>query len=275
MTVIKLQSADGARAEIHSHGAHLTSWVPAGGEEQLFLSTKSDLASGAAIRGGVPIIFPQFSDQGALPRHGFARTAEWQVVRAGQDEHGTAQAVFELRENIARLMIWPQVFHLEYTVTLSGQDLRLDMVVHNNGDTAFNFTAALHSYFAVRELQQTRVFGLQGLNYRDTAQNKSHATQTESALHIQEECDRIYGAITGPIRMKQAHQELVIRQAGFNDTVIWNPGADKCAKLADMEAEGYQHMLCVEAAQIFRPVVLAPGQRWSGAQMMSLNPPSA
>ncbi|MBW8778377.1 MAG: D-hexose-6-phosphate mutarotase, partial [Burkholderiales bacterium] len=31
---VALQSSDGARATILLHGAHLVSWVPAGGQEQ-------------------------------------------------------------------------------------------------------------------------------------------------------------------------------------------------------------------------------------------------
>jgi len=61
-----------------------------------------------------------------------------------------------------------------------------------------------------------------------------------------------------------------IQQQGFEDAVVWNPGAAKCAALADTPADGYQHFLCIEAAQIERPVQLAPGDSWVGRQSMSL-----
>lgn len=270
MNTVVLESRDGARAEIFHHGAHLSSWIPAGGTEQLFLSRSSEFAPGAAIRGGVPLIFPQFSGMGCLPKHGFARTAEWRLLHAGQDEHGVAQASFELTENIARLTIWPHVFRAEYTVTLSGQHLRLDFAVHNCGDTSFSFTAALHTYFRLQALAQTEVLGLQHHDYRDTVLHNTPGRQEQARLQIHEEIDRIYTNIQAPIHIVQPHQHTLISQTGFQDAVVWNPGAEKNASMADLEAEGYQHMLCVEAAQIAQAIVLAPGRSWNGSQSMEI-----
>jgi len=42
----------------------------------LFCSPLSVYASGKAIRGGIPIVFPQFGG-GPLPQHGFARNRKW------------------------------------------------------------------------------------------------------------------------------------------------------------------------------------------------------
>ncbi|MCH5754687.1 hypothetical protein MMA59_22970, partial [Salmonella enterica] len=65
--VIRLTAPDGATATMSLNGGHLLSWQPAGAPEQLYLSPRSEYASGKkAIRGGVPVIFPQFSDRGPL-----------------------------------------------------------------------------------------------------------------------------------------------------------------------------------------------------------------
>ena len=64
---VVLRSRDGALAEVYLHGAHVTSWRPAGTrEERLFLSERSEFRGGAAIRGGIPVIFPQFAAEGPL-----------------------------------------------------------------------------------------------------------------------------------------------------------------------------------------------------------------
>ena len=73
LDAVELRAPDGARATVLLHGGHVVSWVPAGADEQLYLSPKSSFAPGSAIRGGVPVIFPQFNTRGPLQRHGFAR----------------------------------------------------------------------------------------------------------------------------------------------------------------------------------------------------------
>jgi glucose-6-phosphate 1-epimerase len=50
--------------------------------------------------------------------------------------------------------------------------------------------------------------------------------------------------------------------------VVWNPGPALSQQLADMPDDGYQHMLCVEAAQIDTPVELAAGAQWLGWQQL-------
>ncbi|MBC3808291.1 D-hexose-6-phosphate mutarotase [Undibacterium seohonense] len=270
MDKVILQARDGASAEIVTHGAHVCSWKPANGNEQLFLSRTSEFRDGAAIRGGVPVVFPQFSNLGPLPKHGFARTAIWRLVRSGQLEQGAAQAVFELQESIASLQLWPHVFRAELVVTVAEQSLQLDFSVVNNGDTELSFHCALHTYFQVDDIQKTRVHGLAGLEYRDTVSGQEHCHQTEEPLTISSEIDRIYADVIADIAIEQPQQVVQIRQSGFNDAVVWNPGADKGAQLSDLEADGYRRMLCVEAASIMQPIRLAPGQVWSGMQLMSV-----
>lgn len=274
MDRIILSSTDGARAEMVAHGAHLCSWIPAAGDEQLFLSTKSEFAEGAAIRGGVPIVFPQFSGMGVLPKHGFARTAPWKLLSAGQTEQGAAQAVFELQENIARLMLWPHVFRAEYSVTLAGDTLQLDFTVSNTGDTVFQFTSALHTYFKIDDIQETQLHGLGGLSYRDTVTGQNACIQHEEVLRIDGEVDRIYGDVHQTVLIVQAHQSIEVTQSGFADAVVWNPGAEKAAQITDLEDDGYQRMVCVEAAAIMRPVTLEPGRSWNGMQRMLWRPNS-
>ena len=80
---LTLALPDGSHATVLLHGAHVLSWHAAGWGEQLYLSPAAGLGalqSGQAIRGGVPVIFPQFELKGpdtSLPRHGLARQRAW------------------------------------------------------------------------------------------------------------------------------------------------------------------------------------------------------
>ena len=83
LDAVELRASDGASAVVTLHGAQVVSWRAAGtGGEQLYLSPRSAYADGTAIRGGVPVVFPQFSDRGPLVRHGFARSRPWRLLHA-------------------------------------------------------------------------------------------------------------------------------------------------------------------------------------------------
>ena len=65
-----------------------------------------------------------------------------------------------------------------------------------------------------------------------------------------------------------AHQLEISQSPQWADTVVWNPGESACASMADMPADGFAHMLCVEAAQVFQPVALSPAGHWQGWQRL-------
>ena len=75
-----LETRGGARAVVALHGAQLLSWTPARGREWIFLSERAELTPGKAIRGGVPICFPQFAALGPLQKHGLVRTRSWRAA---------------------------------------------------------------------------------------------------------------------------------------------------------------------------------------------------
>ncbi|MBR7777633.1 D-hexose-6-phosphate mutarotase [Undibacterium rugosum] len=266
MEFIHLRSADGATAKISPLGAHVCSWIPAQGSEQLFLSQKTEFKEGVAIRGGIPVIFPQFAGLGSLPKHGFARTTLWQADTPFLQNDGTAVVEFHLKENIARLTIWPYVFQATLRVQVLARQLQVTLTVQNTGDTAFQFTSALHTYLAVNDVSQTRLHGLQDCLYRDSLLAQDHCAEHAAYLQIHGETDRIYCNVPDLLTLEQAHQRLEIRQPGFSDAVVWNPGPDAAVRLPDFEFGGEQKMLCVEAAAISHPIHLAPGAQWSGSQ---------
>src|SRR5689334_8674001 len=93
--------ADGPRLTFVPHGGQVLGWVPAGSEvSRVWLSPTYVCGPGAAIRGGVPVIFPQFSDRGPLPKHGVARDRAWEPVACGASED-SAFAVQRLRSDEA------------------------------------------------------------------------------------------------------------------------------------------------------------------------------
>jgi glucose-6-phosphate 1-epimerase len=270
LTPITITAADGASFSFTPYGAHVTSWIPADGDEQLFLSKDAEFKEGAAIRGGVPVIFPQFHSLGSLPRHGFARTTEWDVLESGQRPDGTAYATLQLTENIARLAIWPFVFTAQLHISAVANKFKIALHVVNTGDTKFTFTNALHTYFAVKDALKAEVHGLHGVVYGDAGLGKIGVVDHDTVLHITGELDRVYENAPSVLELVQPHQRTTITSSGFTDAVIWNPGKYHADKMKDMEADGEKRMLCIEAGAIATPVSLQAGAQWLGSQMMEV-----
>jgi glucose-6-phosphate 1-epimerase len=267
---VRLKSPEGAAARISPYSAHLLSWIPAGdGDERLFLSPKAEFQPGAAIRGGVPVIFPrfaetQFASLGALPKHGFARTQPWEVARANAES-----AVFWLSENETTYPLWPHRFLAEYTVRIGGNRLEMMLSITNIDIAPFTFTAALHTYLRVSDVRKAAVTGLSGLVYRDSANGEKESRQKSDRVTFPGEVDRIYLETPSTLQLVDEKRTLSISAEGFPDAVIWNPGPEKCAKLGDMEPDGYLQFICVEAAAVARPIRLEPGEIWRGMQSLS------
>lgn len=264
-----LAHASGSTAELYLHGAHLTSWTTSDGDEMLFVSEHSAFASDREIRGGVPVIFPQFGS-GPLPHHGFARVQEWTMSESGVDERGAAFARLQLRDTPATRSLWPHSFLAEVVVRLA-ESLEVEFAGTNTGDDPFEFTAALHSYFRVARIRDTRIEGLHGVRYRDKTRGGIEQTDTEDAIGIGAETDRVYLAAPATIRIRDGGngRSVTVRKRGFADVVVWNPWIRWSREHDDFGDDEYLGMVCVETAQVGNPVRLAPGERWSGAQTLS------
>ena len=266
---IVLQPADGGRAEIYMHGAHITSWRDSGGIEQLFLSQSAEFLPGTAIRGGIPVIFPQFAGEGPLPKHGFARNTFWQLTEARSGENGSAIAELRLRDSSETRAIWPHAFEAGLGVRVGAKRLEVEFSVTNTGDQPFSFTAALHSYLAADSADQAEVFGLRALHYRDSARGIPDVIEQADAVGFGEEVDRIYFDTPSEVELREPGRRcLSIQSRGFRDTVVWNPGPSRAAALKDLESGGWRRFVCVESATIGTPVTLAAGSRWSGVQIL-------
>ena len=265
---IALATNDGARAEVYLYGAHVTSWIPAGGSEVLFLSPKAIFQSSSSIRGGVPIIFPQFGGLGPLPAHGFARNVTWELAESAPDH-----AVLRLRESESGLSIWPHRFELEYTVQIGGAQLEMSLKVTNTDSVPFEFTSALHTYLRVHDVQHTSVGGLKGVWFADrtkpSAGIKRETTQQNERVEFTGEVDSVYFEVVHPVQLIQEENKTTLEKSGFSDVVVWNPGREKCAASKDMLPDSYLEFVCIEAAAVEKPIKLEPSESWTGTQKLT------
>ena len=246
-------TAPAAEATVYLHGAHLTHWKPTGQTPVLFLSKRTELAPDKAIRGGVPVIFPWFGprhDGGTGPSHGFARTSEWELAFAavaGDEVHLT----FTLAPNKASRGLGFDRFRLAYRIVI-GQRLTLELTVANEAAEPLVYEEALHTYFAVSDIEQTTLNGLGGTAYLDKRDGMRRKVQPEGAIAFLGTTDRVYLDTTATCVIDDAagKRRIVVEKAGSQTTVVWNPWAEVVATLPDMEPDGWHGMLCVETANV-------------------------
>jgi D-hexose-6-phosphate mutarotase len=253
-----------AAGRIYLQGGQVTHFQPRGQESILWVSDRSRYEPGRAIRGGIPICWPWFGDHPSdpgKPAHGFARTAPWEVLGAGETEQQETFLRLGLRENGNTLAVWPHAFSLELHV-LFGRRLSVSLCMTNSGDRPFTCTGALHSYFSVGDSGRVRILGLAGKEYLDKTDGFTRKKQA-GPVAMDGETDRIYLEaseecfIEDPVLCRA----LSIDKRGSNTTVVWNPGPEKSAKIPDMTKNGYRGMLCVEAANAADDfIALAPGE---------------
>ena len=204
--------------------------------------------------------WPQFGP-GEIQQHGFARNLEWSIASV---DDSSAELV--LVPNDYTKEMWDKEFKCTFTVTLSEDQLDTKMNVDNNGEEAFDFQAALHSYFTVSSLENLEISGsFKGKEFLNKMVGDEGEMQTEDreTITIAEEYDRVYKGVNDPsLSDKGTGKKLnVLNTAGYEDTVLWNPYGE--------EGMGFNEFVCVESAK-FDPVTLEGGSSWVGD--MSLKP---
>lgn len=267
LPAIALRLNQGDSCLISLQGAQVLSWISQD-QERLFLSPLAAHDGKTAIRGGIPVCFPQFNQRGPLVKHGFARLMTWTADDAQALGHDGVQLKLRLKDTEATHSVWPHEFEAVLTVQLTPAQLQVELAVNNLGDKDLPFTAALHSYLRVPDVEQAALQGLQDLTYWDAVAD-THPRQ-QGTVRFGVETDRVYPRAQEALQLQADDRPWleIAQDAAWSETVVWNPGPELCATLQDMAADSWQQMLCVEAAVIDAAVTVAPAQCWKAAQTL-------
>ena len=264
---LRLNGPGGSSAIISKLGGQVLSWITPDGRERLYLSEAAVFDGSVAIRGGIPVCFPQFSDLGNLPKHGLLRTREWTLgdQRCGDDY---ALVALEISDDEETRDIWPFPFRAEITLMLEVDRIDVEFCVENTGGEPFEFTGALHSYLRLVQVEDAALEGLYGCDYRDAANEDQIIRESGTELCIEAETDRVYHGVKRPLSLQAGNHSLTIQSQNFPDVVVWNPWVERCAALPDMPSDDWRQMLCVEAAVVEKPISVVPGEEWYGRQTL-------
>jgi glucose-6-phosphate 1-epimerase len=250
-------------ATIALQGAHVMNWQPNGEMSVIWLSPQAKYAQGKSIRGGVPLCWPWFGPHPAnpaFPGHGFARIIPWSLLNATQLPDGRVSLEFEPVLEAGERVQWPHATTVRYGVTV-GQALDVDLTTSNTGDSTCQLGQALHTYFEVGDIRETRIKGLAGCTYIDKVAGGTRQEQV-GAVTFTGETDRIYLDTAGCCIIEDPvlKRNILVTSSGSRSTVVWTPWQEKAAKMGDFGPDGYLRMVCLETANAADDVImLAPG----------------
>ena len=262
---VELRHLSGAQLDVYLHGAHAISWRDASGREMLFLSEKSFFRPESPIRGGIPVVFPQFGD-GPLPKHGFARTREWTLLGAGMSDDGCAEARLELKDSQETIKLWPHKFRLEIIFRLKATGLDVLFSIANTGKKGFEFKNGLHTYFAAADISGVSVHGLAGAGFVDFLGDKTMQAEARNIITFDRETDRVYPSAPDKLVLEDGgnRRKIMIAKTGMRDIVLWNPWVEKSKRMEDFGGLEYKKMVCVETGNMYKTICLAAGDVCSG-----------
>ena len=257
-------SAPAAWGEIYLHGAHVTSWKPAGADEVVFLSPHSLWQEGKAIRGGIPICFPWFGDKSGdphAPAHGFVRSKSWQLEAGEQDGDAVCVSLSTTSDDSSHPW-WPADFRTEYRV-IFGAELVLELTTTNTGAAPLRLEEALHTYYRVGDAAQARIAGLDGVRYIDKTDGFRQKVQSGDVV-IAAETDRVYLNTEHALELSDPalQRKITVAKENSRTTVVWNPWREKSRELKDLGEVQWEHMLCIEVSNVGEfAVQVAPGEQ--------------
>ncbi|EGV63685.1 D-hexose-6-phosphate epimerase [Yamadazyma tenuis] len=276
--IVSLDSDPSTSVTILKYGATVVSWKLRG-KEQLWVSSAAKLDGSKPVRGGIPLVFPNFGKTkdeshatAALPQHGFARNSTWEFL--GQTTQSPLTVQFALSPDEANSDIYKlwgdgtNDFTLIYSIGLS-DTLHTQIEVENTGKQAFDFHWLFHTYFKVEDIEDIIVNNLTEEKCYDQLL-QSWYTEKAPMVNFNEEFDRIYKDIPEEKVLQIIDKGYVLqnlRRSGLPDAVVWNPWIKKSEGMADFEPKsGYLNMLCVECGNVTDFVKLEPGKAWTGSQ---------
>lgn len=264
--------------EVYFHGATLTKYV-ANGKEIIYVSENAIFDGVKAIRGGVPLVFPQFSRPlASMPQHGFLRTAStWKLSSTTVLAPDEITVALTTSANEETLKYWPYQFNATFIITLSSTHLKYSLQIQNTDNNAFLCHTLLHTYIKVPSIHDITIKGFQNLSYIDKLSTSSLPVQeTHAAVAFTSEVDRIYidtpaqsipdldVAVEGKPYVRVSKRALRVTVDAFEDlpcdVVLWNPWVKKAGELADLGADNFPKFVCIEPGTVINWIPLEPQQ---------------
>ncbi|KAI5693045.1 hypothetical protein M8J76_006474 [Diaphorina citri] len=308
-SVVMMDRGNNTTCTINLHGATVVSWR-VNNQEQLFVSKSAVFDGKRPIRGGIPIVFPQFGAWAFGPQHGFARNITWTVEKPPEKlQSGDVEVIFSLMDNEYTRCMWNYPFRLTYRLILREKELHFNIGVYNpSNDLAFNFNLLLHTYLKVPDVRRCQVNGLYGCHYIDKVRQRFYNfnlllhtylkvpdvrrcqvnglygchyidkvldnqlfRETRETVSVSSLTDRIYQNTCQEHVVTNVVSGRKMRLQKYNfPDTVIWNPWDTGRDMKDFGDDEYPNMICVEAGHVTSPVLLHPGTTFEASQILQV-----
>ncbi len=261
---IRIENSHGV-TEISLYGGQVVSFVPANKKQfGIWKNPHAIYRKGKAIRGGIPVCFPWFSQHitdKSLPQHGFARTAMWEF-ESHEIVDGKEYINIALSDTPETRAIWNYGFKLTLSVCCD-RHLAVALTAHNTDDKPWTFSAALHSYISVSDITKVSIDCGEIKQLIDSAKGNTPVV-LNGPIHIDRPIDWQYIQCMSegrfnPLILNDTGKKRAQRLRIGPSFQLWNPWIEGSCKFDDMHPDAYKSFICIEPAILQRlPVNVKP-----------------
>jgi glucose-6-phosphate 1-epimerase len=256
-------SVSGASFKFHEFGATVTSFKTAADRECLFVSRDAKLDGSKAVRGGIPLVFPQFGQPDkSMPQHGFLRNNYWKVDESSAYDNESVAGIsltLDLKDvKNSRGGKWDENTKFDcscvFSIKVEANKMTTELEIKNTSSSPFEFQTLQHTYFRVEggaafDPSQCYVKGLEGYSVSDKITNEEYTLGSDPIVLV-DNVDRVYTPLAddkdvvsvdvgvgGGKVMKLTASGVCNSVATPVSCVVWNPFKEKAAAMGDFGDE--------------------------------------
>ena len=190
------------------------------GRELFYYEEDTILDTSREVRGGIPVLFPacgrmQEGKYDTVPKHGFARGAEWNVVEQSADT-----LTLSITDNDTTRGYFPHGFTFLQTYRIEADKLTLSQEIKNTGENALPFSLGFHPYFKIDPAVSTAM--VPSDRYEDTTGKYSFDGKFQFKNDYDSVCTNTKGD-TSVLDTGLGYNITVRGSEPFLYTVVWSP----------------------------------------------------
>lgn len=263
MTAVRVSGQWGS-GEVCLAGATVTSWNTEG-LPRLFAAASGRPAPGFRGHAGIPVCAPWFGvgqgDWEAPHKHGLVNLVEWQLDEVVETADRTTVRLSLEAARFAGLpgaARYPSDLRFTYEVAL-GRALRCTLTALSPS-LGFTMDHALHPYFAVSDIEDVELRGLEELAFRDYARGGSTGASA-APIRFGHHIDRVYDAAPA-VELHDHGRDTGLRLSaeGAASTIVWSPGVEAGPTTRGLSGDEWRRFVCVEYGSVQgKASLLEPG----------------